>query len=282
VASGYLGTFTYLASLDYHHHRRFSLSRWMIVPTAVGIIVLFTAPTVGIMYSRLLATNLLPFMNLALVIYLVFRKMRDRPLYLIASGLITMALVQITVIIAFQTGWYSVMQYVVVIVSILFGMQYFLDYRELVRDRDSLRQVFNRDPLTEAYNRHALKEIHLNHYSSALFVDFDYFKYFNDKYGHDKGDLLLRGFVVQARSVLRKDDIIIRYGGDEFLILIKEIDREKTSEAAERIRDAFRSIVDDTHVDISYGISTVGPEGLLDIDELDHQMYAMKAAKRRA
>ncbi|MDT8298055.1 MAG: GGDEF domain-containing protein, partial [Spirochaetaceae bacterium] len=281
AASGYLGTFTYFASLDYQHHKRFTLSRWMTVPTAAAIILLFSAPTPGVMYSRFIYTNLLPAMNLLWVIYLAFRKLRDRPLYLIATGLIALALIQITIIMIFQTGGFSVMQYVVVIVSVLFGLQYFLDYRELVRDRESLRQVFNRDPLTEAYNRHALFEVNLKHFSSAVFIDFDNFKYFNDKHGHNKGDILLREFVVQAKSVLRKGDLIIRYGGDEFLILLKEIDRDEAFKAAERIRKSFGTAIVDSQVDISYGISNVGPEGLLDIEELDRGMYAMKESKRR-
>ncbi|WP_281951645.1 EAL domain-containing protein [Nitrosophilus kaiyonis] len=99
------------------------------------------------------------------------------------------------------------------------------------------------DPLTEAYNRTYLRDF-LNSFDpnkySILMVDIDHFKKINDNYGHKVGDIVLREFSTIVKRILRDSDIIIRYGGEEFLIFLnKENSSIDPIKIAERIRETF-------------------------------------------
>ncbi|MCK9169114.1 MAG: GGDEF domain-containing protein, partial [Treponema sp.] len=117
-------------------------------------------------------------------------------------------------------------------------------------------------------------------FASAAFLDMDQFKQYNDSYGHKEGDRILRELVNSANQSLRKEDLIVRYGGDEFIILMKENDITTAAKIIERIRDNFRRSVNLPEVDFSYGLSIIGDSGTLNIAELDRGMYVMKEKKR--
>jgi len=282
MVSGYLASLAYLAGLDHHRSGRFAVSRWFAIPTLAAVILIGAAPNLARLHARMVVLNMVLVLNLAAVVVLIYRRMRGRAILLIAGALVALAIIQVSLVMTVLPGMPAVVQYVVVMVAILFGLQYLLDYREIIRERENLRKAYNRDPLTDAYNRRALSDVNLSLYSSAAFLDLDSFKYYNDRYGHEEGDRLLRDFVGYARSQLRRDDIVIRYGGDEFLILLKEADEAVVTKAIERLRNGLKTIVDDEKIDVSYGIRTIGPGGSLDIADLDKSMYAMKMAKRRS
>ncbi len=73
---------------------------------------------------------------------------------------------------------------------------------------------------------------------AALFLDLDHFKALNDSYGHGAGDTALREFAEVVRAASRNVDILGRWGGEEFLVLVPEADRDTAASAAERIRAA--------------------------------------------
>ena len=77
------------------------------------------------------------------------------------------------------------------------------------------------DSLTGAYNRRFFQEkmISVSKNTGIAMIDLDNFKAYNDTYGHHAGDLVLQTTVMTIKSVIRRDDILIRYGGDEFLKL---------------------------------------------------------------
>ena len=117
------------------------------------------------------------------------------------------------------------------------------------------------DPLTGLANRRMM-DIHLNElltnakrYNNKFFVimlDIDYFKKYNDKFGHEAGDLLLSEIANIFNNSIRESDLIARYGGDEFLIAVSEIPDVPVSYIAERIR---KNVEDRTDVTISLGIA---------------------------
>ena len=107
------------------------------------------------------------------------------------------------------------------------------------------RKKVNRDNLTGVYNKKYFNEIspklihHLEkgkHFFSIAFIDVDYFKDINDKHGHLVGDHVLKAFVRELKKVLRENDEIFRFGGDEFLILFKDTPAKKAFDALERAR----------------------------------------------
>lgn len=160
-----------------------------------------------------------------------------------------------------------------------------------------LREEAIRDHLTGLYNRRYLHEI-LSHAlpraerenSNVAFVlfDIDHFKKFNDRYGHDVGDEVLRTFSKTLQVNTRKGDITFRFGGEEFLLLGFDANREGI---AHRI-DALRLIVEEScfipadksiRVTISAGIATF-PEDGKEMDTLfkvaDRRLYLAKEAGR--
>jgi len=95
------------------------------------------------------------------------------------------------------------------------------------------------DALTKVYNRYGFNK-HLNELSnkkfSLIFCDIDHFKKINDTYGHDAGDMVLKKVASILKKNLRKNDIIGRWGGEEFLILLPETELENAKKVAEKLR----------------------------------------------
>lgn len=109
----------------------------------------------------------------------------------------------------------------------------------------NLHEMATKDPLTGLANRRYL-ETNINQLISGirrrkstlgvLMCDLDFFKKVNDEYGHDVGDQVLKSLAVILQASVRASDIIIRYGGEEFLILLTDCEIEKAIEVAEKIR----------------------------------------------
>ncbi|MBI5407985.1 MAG: diguanylate cyclase [Nitrospirae bacterium] len=127
---------------------------------------------------------------------------------------------------------------------------------------EETRSLSLHDPLTGLANRR-LMEINLEkdlaiakRYGkplSVVMLDIDYFKKYNDKYGHTAGDRLLSGIGRILSREVRASDLAVRYGGEEFLIIMPETDLQKAREAAERLRKAVEN---EAGVTISLGVSS--------------------------
>src|SRR5438128_1816400 len=76
---------------------------------------------------------------------------------------------------------------------------------------------------------------------SLLLFDIDYFKSVNDAYGHARGDEVLRAVVARARGLARQEDLLFRYGGDEFVLLLPGTGSEEAYAAGRRLVEAFRA-----------------------------------------
>ncbi len=110
---------------------------------------------------------------------------------------------------------------------------------------DITREQSLRDPLTHCQNRRFLDE-YIKQYEPLsiredktigfLMADLDYFKQINDQYGHQAGDLMLKQVVSIIREGIRTSDMLIRYGGEEFLILLPQVEPNMSENVAEKIR----------------------------------------------
>ncbi len=149
-----------------------------------------------------------------------------------------------------------------------------------------LKDMAVKDQLTEVYNRRKLdstsKDEFINTTNSILVIDFDYFKKVNDKFGHIKGDIVLRETVSVITKMIRKDDFIVRFGGEEFIVLLKECDYASGVRIAESIREKISNhnfeCVDNYHITISIGGTVMNnEEGIYEaIDRADKAMYRAK------
>ena len=137
--------------------------------------------------------------------------------------------------------------------------------RELERLNFELFKQARRDPLTKLGNRLRLREDletlrarveRYGHSYSALLCDVDYFKLYNDTYGHLQGDDVLQKVAGVVLETFRTGDSSYRYGGEEFLAILPEQNRETTLVAAERLRSAVENLAI-PHEGSPYGVVTV-------------------------
>ncbi len=131
-------------------------------------------------------------------------------------------------------------------------------------NRDGLTGVFNRRYLEESLEYEFTRARRYGHRLSVLLLDLDHFKRINDTHGHLAGDEVLRQAARRIASAVRNVDVVGRYGGEEFLVILPETDGDGAHVVAERIRALIAEqpvIYDDTAIDISTSI------GLATLDE---------------
>ena len=153
---------------------------------------------------------------------------------------------------------------------------------------DSLTNVFNRRHYLERFKEEIERSTKFNYKFSCLMVDIDYFKDFNDRYGHIVGDAILRELSRAIQENIRQIDLIGRYGGEEFSIILSETDKDVAGLAAERIRTAIqdkhiRVYDEELKITVSIGISTYpydGKEIERLIDKADSALYQAKQTGR--
>ncbi|MDR1848465.1 MAG: diguanylate cyclase [Zoogloeaceae bacterium] len=122
---------------------------------------------------------------------------------------------------------------------------------EARRLTETLKESSLRDPMTGLNNRRYLEEyietllanvrrqqIHL----AIMMLDLDYFKMVNDTYGHDAGDSVLKALSEVLKQAVRSSDMVIRYGGEEFLIILQDTEEPDADQVAENIRSAVEKI----------------------------------------
>jgi diguanylate cyclase len=158
--------------------------------------------------------------------------------------------------------------------------------RELIDETQRMGQAVMEDPLTGLGNRRRLVE-HLaanERDLSIVFVDIDHFKEVNDVFSHDVGDRVLQKLADILRRHCRADDVVIRYGGDEFIVLVGAADPTSAGTVAERILDAVRSfdwsrVADRLAVTVSIGLATSLPAAEA-LGAADSALYAAKRSGR--
>lgn len=120
-----------------------------------------------------------------------------------------------------------------------------------IRLREALRVQSIRDPLTGLYNRRYLEEsleretrraVRSEQGLGVLMLDLDHFKNFNDTYGHDAGDTVLRETAAFLLKSVRAEDFVCRFGGEEFIIILPAADLKASQARAERIRSKLREL----------------------------------------
>ena len=168
----------------------------------------------------------------------------------------------------------------------------------IAMQQDRIDQTFKKaivDPLTGLYNRLYFLEVTKKSFKRAkrkdeniilVFLDLDNFKYVNDNYGHEKGDEILKEVAKTLKNMFREYDMIVRYGGDEFVIFaemsindIANID-DLLKSFKNRIEKKFKKYI----LSVSYGIA-VFPFDADNIKDLlniaDERMYKQKKQKKK-
>jgi len=150
-------------------------------------------------------------------------------------------------------------------------------------DQILINKKITKDTLTGALNRHGLRNVFESQYELSLatnnpfifaMCDLDFFKNINDTYGHVAGDKLLKLFVDTVKENIRNSDVIIRYGGEEFIIMLPTIHKPKGLEILEKIRSDFANTVlefngEKISATVSTGMIVIEPEYLFKQNFLD-------------
>jgi diguanylate cyclase (GGDEF)-like protein len=158
---------------------------------------------------------------------------------------------------------------------------------------EQTQQMALTDTLTGIYNRRYFYDLAQKEFSrskryqnpmSIILIDIDHFKNVNDHYGHLAGDQVLMQFVQRIQEELRTSDILARFGGEEFIILLPETNLGDATQVAERLREVtaqypFLLVTAQTFITISLGVScfkftTLSLDHL--IDESDKALYEAK------
>jgi len=169
---------------------------------------------------------------------------------------------------------------------------------ELRRAYERLLEVSHTDHLTGLYNRRYLMEVLESEFSRArrsggslslLIIDIDHFKWINDTYGHQEGDLVLAEAASVFRDQLRGYDTAVRYGGDEFVAVLPDTTMSDAMAVAERMRKAimksrFPGKLSHVRLSFSIGIAVHPAQGIETVTDFirmaDNALYRAKEKGR--
>lgn len=139
------------------------------------------------------------------------------------------------------------------------------------------------DDLTGCYQKSYLESTYACAYQTLVFIDLDGFKLINDIYGHNKGDEVLRDFAQTVKSMLREHDAIVRFGGDEFILLLDSSLYHAVQQRIEVIRCNIEAyfLAKQQHLSFSYGIVKVEENIASALNQADEAMYKQKFLRKQ-
>ncbi|MFC7677926.1 GGDEF domain-containing protein [Paenibacillus sp. GCM10028914] len=214
---------------------------------------------------------------------------------LIAVGAMIRAMISPLVTVTFfEPSIYQAMSFLSLFLLMFVGNTGFVLLSKEKSDRE-LHKLASYDDLTGIWNRRkfileakkSIEDCQKQGYPvSFLLMDIDQFKMINDTYGHDTGDMVLREYACKVKSVLQDSDLLGRYGGDEFAVLLPGADERQSGEMAESIRRTVEQSYGKLPISytLSIGVVTVTAEQLLPLDKLyklsDGALYKAKQEGR--
>ena len=151
--------------------------------------------------------------------------------------------------------------------------------------RDDLTNIHNRRHFTVTLARELAYVTRRGSVSSVILFDIDHFKHVNDTYGHREGDRVLIGVANTVGTYIRQDDMLARWGGEEFAVLLRNMDLEKALCAAERIREKVENMRVDAdgrsiQITVSLGVTEIREDSNTTVDavikEADERLYRAK------
>ena len=175
----------------------------------------------------------------------------------------------------------------VVLLPMLSGMKGTIE--RLASDRVSMEALINLDPLTKIHNRRVSEQLLQNCIAEqvrtgVIMFDLDRFKAINDTYGHAAGDEVLTAVAARCKTLLRANECVSRWGGEEFVVVIPGADAAAVQQVAERLRRAIANapIGPVPQVTASFGVTTIRPDDspASVLERADRALYRSKQRGR--
>lgn len=168
--------------------------------------------------------------------------------------------------------------------------QQFEELTQILQQKNRhLATLATKDALTDIHNRHMFTELFAKEMSimkrqkcplSLMIIDLDHFKRINDTYGHNIGDHVLKAFSREISASVREADLFARWGGEEFVLLLRDASCAQAHGVGEKLRTAIerKRFEEVGHITCSIGITEVRPDDTLEsaVERADNALYAAK------
>jgi diguanylate cyclase (GGDEF)-like protein len=149
---------------------------------------------------------------------------------------------------------------------------------------DSLTSAGNRRKFENNASIERQRHLRHNHELCIAFIDIDHFKKVNDKFGHDIGDQVLKSLVTYFMDIIRNIDMVYRWGGEEFIILLPETNLSRAMIVSERIREHVESnaIAEKYKITVSIGVTQLRDQESINelVKRADKLLYKAKKSGR--
>lgn len=252
------------------------LPRWVAFISLGISMPVVLAPDFVVLAKAISMAAVVIFGSLIGVLILIDRETKKRLAFTLAF--LTLCIVSTFIVVFLNLTSFIYFNFAVFAIMLGFSFLIVNDFIQIEQEKSTLDSLSKTDKLTGAFNRHYLNQIRLGKTDILVFIDVDNFKQLNDTMGHEKGDEVLKEIVKYTKKIIRTDDIIMRYGGDEFIIIFRKSNPNVTKRVMEDIhyyiKEKFQII------GISYGVSY----GEKDIKEAlrnaDKNMYIMKKIRK--
>ncbi|TDS32293.1 GGDEF domain-containing protein [Halanaerobium congolense] len=160
-----------------------------------------------------------------------------------------------------------------------------LKEKTILAENDKMLGIYNRSKFNKELQREMNRADRYNSKLSLIMIDIDYFKKFNDNYGHHVGDEVLKKIVEIVDSGIREHDILARYGGDEFMLICPETDLDEAEILAQKLNCTIDNYNYKQHNDLSCSFGVAEYKGRKDnsvslVNRADEALYKAKRTGR--
>lgn len=286
------------------------LQRWSVPPGAVWLPLLAAAGTSLLLESnlqaRIVACGLVLVAQQALILYACLHPThsaigRGRHLLALAFGiLILVSLMRVAGLISGLAIIRDITQNSAVQITLLYAMlvalilgssgfvlmvkEYADEQARLAAKKDALTGVWNRTHIEEVAQHEINRRQRYGHPVALIMADIDHFKRLNDTFGHSTGDRVLKQFCLVLGNCVRSSDVLARWGGEEFLLLLPNSDLASAAQLAERVRSALAAwcFPEGCAVSASFGVTACQQNETWEhwLHRSDMALYRAKAAGR--
>ncbi|WP_432408375.1 GGDEF domain-containing protein [Wukongibacter sp. M2B1] len=244
----------------------------------LAIIIVMTSKDFIVLRSRINILNIIAVISPMYTIIL-FSKYKIAKFFF-GTSFATLTLIYTVLSVALRAHTPYLFPYGIIVFSIGLGFEIILEFTKIYNEKIRIYKKSVTDHLTGAHNRNILEDLNMGIDDIFILIDIDNLKYYNDTFGHSHGDALLMEIVKVIKNHIRKKDFIIRLGGDEFLIILKDGSEAIAKDIISCIREEFKNSIKNRKVDISFGILRYQSDFESSYSQVDKIMYKMKAKKK--